>query len=303
MDIDLFKLLESPALILLALIVFLMFTNKEHFSKIGRDPTSKIFTYTFYTILLLAIISFALPALSNAIGAYYATMLVFAMFALLVVSETIKKALIINERKLLPAIINKNDNIYNDNKSQLLLEFDEPKEDEIKIINKHNKNIDINKEINKLLFYKNAIINDSSEDWLKLINSLDDDETKEKIKIIDIALQRDAIKSNTTKYTDLLSKIGNTYLDDNNPLKAIEAFKSSLAINMPSISPLNLIYDSIALGKSYILIDKKQDAKAMFEKAHSFYKEIANNPNIEINPEDIQILNEALSKVSASSNS
>lgn len=158
--------------------------------------------------------------------------------------------------------------------------------------------MDIINEINKLTLYKNAIINDSSEDWLELINSLKNEDIKEKITAIDIALQRNSIKNNTTKYIDLLSKIGNAYLEDNNPLNAIESFKTCLAINMPSISPMLLIYDSIALGKSYLLINEEQHANAMFEKAKSLYTEITNNQNIEVNQEEILLLSEALSKIS-----
>ena len=112
-NIDVFKLLQSPPLIILAIIIFFLFTKKEYFSKLGREATSKIVSYTFYSVLVMATVSVIIPVLSPAIGGQYTAMLVFAIVAFLVTAEIIKKSLMSDRvsRQLFNAEVIKNDKI------------------------------------------------------------------------------------------------------------------------------------------------------------------------------------------------
>lgn len=295
---DILKSLQNPALILLGFIIFLMFNNKDRFSKIGRDPTSKIFTYTFYTIFAIAIISVILPILNKEIGPYYSTGLIAVTITLLIVADTIKKLVMQPIQK----ISQDTNNTENESKQLAPLSTDSFSTEELTNNNstksKNNQNIDLHNEINNLLLYKKALLNDNFEAWQALINYLDEQsELQQKIHILKIAAQRESIKNSIGDYIKILSELGSSFLDNHDPLKTIDTLEHSISLNTSYTSPASLIDDCINLGRAYILVGKNMEANAMFKKARDFYDYILNNRDIEVDQEDVSLLKDSLSRI------
>jgi tetratricopeptide (TPR) repeat protein len=294
MSPDTLNLLKEPALILLGILLLVVVLYKDRFSKIGRDSTNKIFIYTAYTVFAIAIITFAIPILNKEVGSEYTIALIFSIAALKIVADYIKAPSIEQDKKTpSPSIDNKSiqtQQYFTETNSSI-------KNKPIEQISSNNKkSIDIQDEIENLLLYKKAIISGSYEDWSNLLNLFQEKtDLKVRSKIIKLAIQEENIKNNISYRIRMLSDLGNTYLDDNNPLKAIDAFENSLSLNTQNISSVSLVYDSIGLGKAYTLMDRKEEAKVMFQKAYNLYIEVSNTNNIEA--EDISSIKDALSQI------
>lgn len=288
MSPDTLNLLKEPALILLGALLLAVVLYKDRFSKIGRDSTNKVFIYTAYTVFAIAII----PVLNKEVGSEYTIALIFSIAALKIIADTIKVPITESDKRTSPPTI--------DNKplqtqqytteTSLLIQNDFSE----KASSKANKNIDIQSEIGNLFLYKKAILDGSCEDWINLLTLFQEKtNSKSKIKILKLAMQEENIKINYR--IRMLSDLGNTYLDDNNPLKAINAFENCISLNTLNISSVSLIYDSIGLGKAYTLMDRKEEAKAMFQKAYDLYIEASNANDMEA--DDLSSIKDVLSQI------
>lgn len=294
MSPDTLNLLKEPALILLGILLFVVVIYKDRFSKIGRDSTNKVFIYTAYTVFAIAIITFAIPVLNKEVGSQYTIALIFSIAALKIVADYIKVPSTEPDKKTLPPTA---DNTSTQTQQYFTETNSSAKNKPTEQTSLNNKkSIDIQNEIENLLLYKKAITSGSYEDWINLLDLFQEKtDLKIRSKILKLAIQEEKIKNNINHRIRMLSDLGSTYLDDNNPLKAIDAFENCLSLNAQNISSVSLVYDSIGLGKAYTLMDRKEEAKAMFQKAYNLYIEFSNTNNIEA--EDISSIKDALSQI------
>ncbi len=286
---EIFEAIDSQYLLVLAVVLVFLFTKEGFFSKIGREATVKIVYSIIYGLFILAV----LPALKEMTISENLVYIIFFAITLGMVVHVVKyflsdKVALLKPNSLSNAgnlLSNQTSDKINFSKDGEFPSFSAKKEEA------QEQQYDILDEISELLLYKKAITEDRAEVWFELVRSTENKlGVGCKIKIFQLALQSKSIKNNPFIHVKMLSSLGDSYFDNNEFLKAVDIFEKSLAINTIDINPNCLIKNCISLGKSYALSNKSQESDAMYDKARAYYIN-ANNLNIELNQETINIIN------------